>query len=164
MIRFLENLKLRRKLLVAMAPLALMVIIGGMYSSRASRQIDTHYSQLLSQDVGALQHLTAGESGGALVGQLLYEEIAELDVDKMHRIDSELDKTYANYRGLIDQALRRAPNHAGEIKAAQALFDQAVLDSGPVRAVTSVNSNAKAMNSDARVALMRNCSARAKRS
>ena len=64
----------------------------------------------------------------------------------MHRIDSELDKSYANYRALIDQALQESPNRAGEIKAAQALFDHAVLDSGPVRAATLVNSNAKAMD------------------
>ena len=101
MIRFLENLKLRRKLLVAMAPLALMVIVAGLYSSRESRQIDTRYSELLSQDVGALQHLTQAKAEAALFGQLLYEEIAELDPDKMHRIDSELDKTYANYQALI---------------------------------------------------------------
>jgi two-component system sensor histidine kinase/response regulator len=146
MIRFLENLKLRRKLLVAMVPLALMVIIAGMYSSRESRQIDTQYSQLLSQDVGALQHLTEAKAEAALFGQLLYEEIAELDVDKMHRIDSELDKTYANYRVLIHQSLQESRNRGGEIKAAEALFDHAVLDSGPVRATTLVNSNTKAMD------------------
>ena len=133
MIRFLENLKLRRKLLVAMAPLAVMVIVAGLYSSRESRQIDTHYSQLLAQDVGALQDLTDAKAEAALFGQLLYEEIAELDPDKMHRIDSELDKTYANYRALIAEALKEAPSRAKEIKAAEALFDQAVFDSRAVR-------------------------------
>jgi signal transduction histidine kinase/DNA-binding response OmpR family regulator len=146
MIRFLENLKLRRKLLVAMAPLALMVIVAGLYSSRESKQIDTHYSQLLSQDVGALQDLTDAKAEAALFGQLLYEEIAELDLDKMHRIDSELDKTYANYRVLIAEALKEAPSRAKEIKAAEALFDQAVFDSRSVRTVTLVNDNTKAMN------------------
>jgi signal transduction histidine kinase/DNA-binding response OmpR family regulator/HAMP domain-containing protein len=146
MIRFLENLKLRRKLLVAMAPLALMVIVAGLYSSRASKQIDTHYSQLLSQDVGALQDLTDAKAEAGLFGQLLYEEIAELDLDKMHHIDGELDKTYANYRVLIAEALKEAPSRAKEIKAAEALFDQAVFDSRAVRTVTLVNDNAKAMN------------------
>ena len=146
MIRFLENLKLRRKLLVAMAPLALMVIVAGLYSSRESKQIDTHYSQLLSQDVGALQDLTDAKAEAALFGQLIYEEIAELDLDKMHRIDSELDKTYANYRVLIAEALKEAPGRAKEIKAAEALFDQAVFDSRSVRTVTLVNDNTKAMN------------------
>ena len=146
MIRFLENLKLRRKLLVAMAPLALMVIVAGLYSSRASKQIDTHYSQLLSQDVGALQDLTDAKAEAGLFGQLLYEEIAELDLDKMHHIDGELDKTYANYRVLIAEALKEAPSRAKEIKAAEALFDQAVFDARAVRTVTLVNDNAKAMN------------------
>ena len=146
MIRFLENLKLRRKLLVAMAPLVLMVIVGRLYSSKESKQIDAHYSQLLAQDVGALQDLTDAKAEAALFGQLLYEEIAELDPDKMHRIDSEVDKTYANYRVLIAEALKEAPSRAKEIEAAEALFDQAVFDSRAVRTVTLVNDNAKAMN------------------
>ena len=43
----LPNLKLRKKLLVALAPLAAMVIFAGIYASVESKRIDTWYSQLI---------------------------------------------------------------------------------------------------------------------
>src|SRR5271165_646516 len=146
MIRFLENLKLRRKLLVAMAPLALMVIVAGLYASIESKKIDTRYSELLDQDVGALQHLTQANAEAALFGQLLYEDIAEFDPDKMRVIEGELDKTYSGFQTLIAESLRQSPNRAKEIKTAEALFDRAVLDSRPVRAATLIGDNTKSMN------------------
>jgi hypothetical protein len=38
---FLANVKLRRKLLIAMAPLAIMVTFAGVYASLQSKSIDT---------------------------------------------------------------------------------------------------------------------------
>ena len=66
MISFLANLKLRRKLLLAMAPLALMVIVAGPYASIQSKRIDTRYSELLDQDVSTLQQLTQAEAQAVL--------------------------------------------------------------------------------------------------
>src|SRR5271167_4149128 len=146
MIRFLENLKLRRKLLVAMAPLALMVIVAGLYASIESKNIDTRYSELLDQDVRTLQQLTRAKAEAALFGQLLYEDIAELNPDKMWILDGELDQAYAEFQTLVAESLRRSPNRAKEIKAAEALFDRALLDSRPVRAATLIGDNTKSMN------------------
>ena len=146
MIRFLKNLKLRRKLLVAMAPLALMVIVAGLYSSIESKKIDARYSELLDQDVGALQHLTEAKAEAALFGQLLYEDIAELEPDKMRVIEGALDKTYSRFQTFIAESLRQSPNRRKEIEAAEALFDRAVLDCRPVRAATLIGDNTKSMN------------------
>ena len=76
-----------------MAPLVLMVVIGGFYSSMQSKRIDTRYSELLDKDVRTLKNLTRAKALAALFGQLLYQEIAELDPDEKHTIDAELDKT-----------------------------------------------------------------------
>ena len=145
MIRFLENLKLRRKLMVAMAPLALMVILAGHYASREIKAIDTHYSDLLNRDIRALQNLTRAKAQAALFGQLLYTEIAETNEDRMRVIDGELDKAYADYQGLVADALRQSPGRAKEIKIAVALLDQAVIDCRPVRAATLAGDPAKSM-------------------
>ena len=128
MIRFLANLKLRRKLLLAMAPLALMVVVAGMYASIQSKRIDTHYTKLLGQDLRTVQDLARAKAQVALFGQLLYEETAELNLDKMRLIDDELDKTYADYRTLVAEAVQQSPNRANQINADAALFDQAVAD------------------------------------
>ena len=146
MIRFLTNLKLRRKLLIAILPLALMVIVAGLYSSTEIKKIDTRYSELIDQDVLALQHLTQAKVQAALFGQLLYEEIAELDYDKMQTIDGKLEQANTEYQTLIAESVRNAPHRTKEIKTAAALFNQVVSDSRPVRNAALANDNAKAMN------------------
>ncbi len=146
MIRFLENLKLRRKLLVAMAPLALMVIVAGLYATTAIKKIDARYSELLDQDVRSLQALTRAKAQAALFGQLLYADIAEINPDKMRVMDGQLDNTYAEYQALIAESVRRSPGRLKGIKVAEALFEQAVIDSRPVRAATLAGASAKSMN------------------
>ncbi|MGB8325382.1 MAG: response regulator, partial [Candidatus Acidiferrum sp.] len=139
------NLKLRRKFLLAMAPLAILVVFAVVYFSIQTKSIDTRYSELLDQDVQALENLTRAKAQAALFGQLLFEDIAELDPDKMRNIESELDKTYADYQTLIGESVHLSPNRAQQIKAAKAIYDQAVSDSRPVRAATLVGDNTKSM-------------------
>jgi signal transduction histidine kinase/DNA-binding response OmpR family regulator/HPt (histidine-containing phosphotransfer) domain-containing protein len=146
MFDFLTNLKLRRKLLITMAPLALMVIVAGLYASIESKKIDTRYSELLDHDVRALQCLTQARAQAALFGQLLYMDIAELDANKMRIIDGQLDQAYTDYQVLIADSIRLSPYRSNEIQAAEALFDQAVSDSRPVRGATLIGDNVRAMN------------------
>jgi signal transduction histidine kinase/DNA-binding response OmpR family regulator/HPt (histidine-containing phosphotransfer) domain-containing protein len=146
MINFLANLTLRRKLILAMAPLVLMVLIAGLYASIQIKHIDTRYSDLLDQDVRTVKNLTRAKALAALFGQLLYADIVELDPDKMYTIEGELDKTYAEYQALIAESVRQSPNRAKEITSAEASFDRAAFDSRAVRAATLVGNNTKAMN------------------
>jgi hypothetical protein len=146
MISFLTNLKLRRKLLLALLPLALMVIIAGLYATSEIRKIDTRYSELVDQDVRALQYLTQAKVQATLFGQLLYAEIAELDPGKMHIIDSKLEQANREYQNSIAESIRSTPNREKEIQSAAALFNQVVSDAGPVRASTLNNDNERAMN------------------
>jgi two-component system, sensor histidine kinase and response regulator len=143
---FLSNLKIRRKLLIALAPLALMVIVAALYSSTESRMIDTAYTQLIDKDVRALRSLTEAQALTTRFGLFLYKDIAEPDPDKMRVIEGDLDKTYADYQALMAEALRESPERAKEIKAAEALFDWAVSYARPVRAATLIGDNTKAMN------------------
>jgi signal transduction histidine kinase/DNA-binding response OmpR family regulator/HPt (histidine-containing phosphotransfer) domain-containing protein len=146
MIRFLTNLKLRRKLLLAMLPLALMVIVAGLYASLEIKKIDTRYSALIDQDVRTLQDLTQAKAQAALFGQLLYEEIAELDPDKMHVLDGKLDQVAVEFQAVITESLRNMPYREEEIASAASAFGQVSSDSRPVRAATLANDNTKAMN------------------
>jgi signal transduction histidine kinase/DNA-binding response OmpR family regulator/HPt (histidine-containing phosphotransfer) domain-containing protein len=146
MIRFLMNLKIRRKLLIAIAPLAIMVIVGGLYASIESKRIDTRYSELLDRDVATLQRLTQAQAEVALFGQRLYEDIAEPNPDRMRVIEGELDRTSAEYQALVSESARQAPERANEIETAAAAFDQAIADSRPVRAATLAGDDTKSMN------------------
>ncbi len=141
-----QNLKIRRKLLTAMLPLVIMVIVAGAYSSIESKKIDTRYTELIDQDVSALQLLTQARTEAALFGQYLYADIAELDADKMRVIEGKLDKSYAKFQSLIADSIKQSPARAKEIQAAASFFDQAATDSGPVRATTLAGDDSKSMN------------------
>src|ERR1700740_1723064 len=83
----LANLKLRRKLLIAMAPLAVMAILAGLYSSIQSKRIDTWYSQLINNGVQAVHHIDTARSLNRRFNLYLYRLIGETDADRRQVVD-----------------------------------------------------------------------------
>jgi len=141
----LANFKIRTKVLAALFPLVVMVLVAALYSSIEMKKIDVLYSELIARDVKALQKLTVARALDNRFGLFLYKEIAELDGDRMRMIDADLDETVAQFHSAVEQAKRDSPSLAPAIKAATALFDQAVSDSRSIRAATMSNNNDKAM-------------------
>jgi signal transduction histidine kinase/CheY-like chemotaxis protein/HPt (histidine-containing phosphotransfer) domain-containing protein len=141
----LANFKIRTKVLAALLPLVVMVVVAALFSSIEMKRTDVLYSDLISRDVKALRNLTVARSSDNRFGLFLYKEIAELDADRMRIIDADLDETVAQFHSAVEQAQRESPSQASAIKSATALFDQAVSDSRPVRAATLSNHNDKAM-------------------
>ncbi len=142
----LANLKIRAKLLLAVLPLALMVILATLYSSTASRRIDNQYSDLINHDAKTLQNLTIARAHTNRIGLFLYEEIAEPNPDKRVQIDAELDSIYADFQTRITDALRDSPAHAQRIKLTSDLFDKAMSDARPIRAAALANNTEKALS------------------
>ncbi len=141
----LTNLKIRTKVLFALLPLALMVIVAALYASIEMQSIDKWYSDLIAGDVKALHSLTVAQSLNNRFGQLLYEEIAEPDADRMLKIDGELEDTAAEYQSTVEEAKRESPLLGSKIDLVRATFDQLVSDSRPIRAATLARNDAKAM-------------------
>jgi signal transduction histidine kinase/CheY-like chemotaxis protein len=141
----LANFKIRNKVLVALLPLAVMVIVAAIYSSIEIRHIDARYSSLLDRDVKVLQNLTAARALDNEFGLLLYKEIAETNVDRMRVIDAELDQIEAEFHSVVEEAKRENPSLAPAIQSATDTFDQTVSDSHPVRAATLIQDNDKAL-------------------
>jgi hypothetical protein len=141
----LANLKVRSELLMALAPLALMVIAGALYSSIASKMIDTSYSELIDEEVKALQSVIEARALTSRFGLLLYKDIAEPDPDKMQLIEGDLDKVDVDYEAAITESLRQTPERSRQLKGAEALFDKMVDDARPVRAAALSGNNAKAI-------------------
>jgi signal transduction histidine kinase/DNA-binding response OmpR family regulator/HPt (histidine-containing phosphotransfer) domain-containing protein len=142
----LANLKLRRKLLVAMAPLAVMVIIAGVYSSIESKMIDTWYTKLLDGEVEALRSMTEARAHTNRFGLYLYDLIAETDPDRKQIINGELDQIRSDYDEAVSTAIKLCPERADQIRAAAALFERATDDARPVRAAALAGNSEKAMN------------------
>ena len=143
---FLTNVRLRRKLLIAMAPLALMVIVAGVYSSIESKTIDTRYSALIDNQVEALRNVGDARAHTNRFGLFLYELIDETDPDRRQAIDGELDKLRTEYHTAMAAALKASPERTDKINAASAAFDQAEADARPVRAAALAGNSAKAAN------------------
>ncbi|HXR34559.1 MAG TPA: histidine kinase dimerization/phospho-acceptor domain-containing protein, partial [Candidatus Binataceae bacterium] len=132
--------------MIALAPLALMVVVAALYSSIESKTIDSWYSALLGKDVKTLRSVTQARAYTMRFGLFLYGIIAEVNPDRMRVIEAELDKVYSDYQASIAQAVGASPNRAKQIEAAGALFDKAASDARAVRAAALVNNNEKAMN------------------
>src|SRR5271170_6849222 len=141
----LANFKIRTKVLFALAPLAVMVIVAALYSSIQMHRIDSWYGALIRKDVKALHNLTIARVLNNRFGQLLYEEIAEQDLDKMQVLDGDLNNTTAEFHDTVDEAKRDSPDLAPKIDAATAMFDKLVADSRPIRSATMAQDNVKAM-------------------
>src|ERR1700751_3008498 len=137
----LANLKIRTKVLIALLPLAIMVIIAVLYSSDRMSTIDARHTGLLDKDVKALQNLTLAQAQNNKFGLFLYKEIAELDPDRMRGIDDDIDQTVTDFHATMDEAKRKSQDLSSEINAAEALFDQDVTKARPVRAATQAQQN-----------------------
>jgi len=141
----LANLKIRTKVLIALLPLVIMVIIAVSYSSNRMSNIDARYRGLLDKNVKALQNLTLAQAHNNKLGLFLYKEIAEHDPGRMIAIDGDIEQAVNDFHVAIDEARRASPDLTSNIDAAAALFSQEVADSRPVRTATQAQQNEKAM-------------------
>ncbi len=122
-----------------------MVVVAAFYASIEMNKIDSGYSDLIAKNVKALQNLTIARVLSNRFAQLVYQEIAEPDPDRMRVVDAELDRTAAEFHSSVALINAEAPGMTQQIDAAAALFDQAVSDSGPIRAAALSDNNDKAI-------------------
>lgn len=134
----LANLKLRRRLVIALAPLALMVILAGLYASFEIQWIDTSYSRLIDNEIKAAHNTDIVRALNARYSFYLNQLVVETDPDRLRLLDSELDECYSEYRARITEAQRLYPAYAKQLVDAAAIFEKAALDSRPIRAAALV--------------------------
>jgi signal transduction histidine kinase/CheY-like chemotaxis protein len=139
------NFKIRTTVLIALLPLAIMVVTAALLASIEMRRIDGWYSELVDRDSRTLQRVTDARSSNNHFAQLLYKEIAEPDLSRMQVIDAEIDETAAEFHSALEEARRAKPSAAAEIADIQGMFDRIAFDSRPVRAATQTQNNVKAM-------------------
>ncbi len=130
----LANFKIRTKVLLALLPLAIMVVVAALYASIQIKSIDTAYSGLIEKEIKAYQQLTVARALNNRFNQYVYKEIAETETDQMRSIDADLDLTAAQFLVAAEEAKRRSPEQIPAIESVTTLFNQMVSDSRPVRA------------------------------
>ncbi len=122
---FLENMRIRNKVLLALLPLIAMVLFATVYSSVQMHRIDARYQSLRSQGRAEL-FLTRANSRIYRYGMLLYREISEQNGEAILRTEGELEATYRDFRGFTEEALRVAPAKAARITTIRNDFDEVV--------------------------------------
>ena len=142
----LANLSLRRKLLVALAPLVVLAILARVYASIESEQIDAHYSDLIDNEIRAVHNIDASRALSMRYRLMLYRLVVESTPDRMQAINAELDESYADYQAHVSDAARLYPTYSRKIMANSAAFGNSVLDSRPVRAAAMAGDKQKAID------------------
>src|SRR6266571_3100206 len=111
----LANLKLRKKLLVALMPLIVMVMVAGLYSSVEAKRIDTWYSLLINNEMKSVYNIDAARSLVMRYGLFLYRVIVEIDPARMQTLNTQLEDTYTEYQARLADAKRLYPAYSQQI-------------------------------------------------
>ncbi|HXP96096.1 MAG TPA: histidine kinase dimerization/phospho-acceptor domain-containing protein, partial [Telmatospirillum sp.] len=125
----LVNLPIRHKLLIALIPLALLVVLATLYASYQMERIDGRYSELIEHDGKAMTALSRANQRNYRFGMLLYQLASETSASLNQRNDAELDAIYRELKAFTAGAAHSLPSHAKQISDVEALFDDVVLDS-----------------------------------
>ena len=130
--KFFENMRIRNKVLFSLLPLFAMVLFATLYSSVQMHRIDDHYQFLRTQSRAELS-LTRANSRIYRYGMLLYQEISEQDREAIQTTEGDLEATYRDFQGYIDESLKTAPSKGGRITSIRNDFGEAVRISRAVR-------------------------------
>ena len=140
-----SNLRLRRKLLIALFPLVLMVLVAVLYSSIQIKKIDTAYSKLIRDDVNTLRSLTEARSLGNRYWLVLYQEISTSGKAGAHIQLKNLDDIASSYNAKLDESAAKSPELAPTIKSIRNLFAQSVVDADDVQDATRKGDSSQAL-------------------
>ena len=132
----LANLKIRKKLLVALLPLGLMVLAATLYSSIEMVRIDSWYTDLIDRDVQALAKpdRSARAEPTGLASTSIRRSLSPTWTDRDHRRPRSTRASRPISRLLAAGREQESPALAPQIARPPALiFDQAVADARSIR-------------------------------
>jgi two-component system, sensor histidine kinase and response regulator len=142
---FLNDLKIRTRILIALMPLLIMIVGSGVYSSIEMKSIDGRYRELIDRDMAAQYALTKAQAHNNRFGMFLYKEAAEPEIENALVIDAELDVVAADFRTATQEAIRRDPDLADTVTPVITGFDHLIAISNPVRAAAKAGDKEKAI-------------------
>jgi two-component system, sensor histidine kinase and response regulator len=131
-----SNLKLRRKLLIALLPLVLMVLAAVFYSSIQIKKIDVAYSRLISDDVSTLRGLTDARSQANRYWLVLYQQIAASQKGGAYTQLDSLESVASAYRSDIDEIVAKSPELEPSMRIVGSSFSKGIAGANEVREAT----------------------------
>lgn len=143
---WLSNLTIRTKLLLALVPLVLTVLVALSYASLEMDRIDDRYSVLIERQARATIALARSQQRLILAQQELYELIAETDLDQLSRADASINATVAEYLKLLDDAQRYSPEDAGRFGDILKFFQEYLVEAQAVRSKALLNADTQSLD------------------
>src|SRR5437763_16987882 len=125
----LANLKLRKKLLVALTPLIVMVVAAGLYSSIEAKRIDTWYSRLIDNDIKSVCKMDAARSLVMRYGLFLDRLSVETHPARRHELNAAREDSFSEYQARNSEAKRRQPADTHKLAAVATGYQKVGADS-----------------------------------
>ncbi|GAB6126938.1 response regulator [Humidesulfovibrio idahonensis] len=144
-ISWLSNFTTRTKLLLALAPLGIMVMSALWFFSQEMERIDTRYNELLAGKAKAAVALARSNQRLIFIQQQLYELIVEQDPEELAKTGTELEGSVRGYYGRLEEAKQHSPQDKTRIDGLSERFNQYMEEVNQVRAVALRNEDAKAV-------------------
>jgi len=132
--RLFANLRIRTKLIIALVPLAVMVMAAGLYASVEMSRIDSRYNRMVERGLNATLSLNKANDRIDAICQLLLKEAVEDNADHTARLDGEIEKSMRDYAQLMEAGQRQAPREMqSRLSAISAMFEDGALSVRPLR-------------------------------
>ena len=141
----LANLRIRNKLLIALIPMGLMVLVAVSHATFELFRADNRYSLILDHESKGVRSLIAARALSNRFDLMLYQELAQSDLAAKRQIDSNLDEIVVEFRSAADEAIRQSPTRTNSIREIAAKFNQAVSWATEVRRATLTGDNKSAI-------------------
>ncbi|HVI50105.1 MAG TPA: response regulator [Candidatus Sulfotelmatobacter sp.] len=144
--RLFADLRIRTKLIIALVPLAVMVMAAGLYASLELSRIDGRYSQMVEQGLNATLSLNKANDRIDAICQLLLKEAVEDNADRSARLDGEIEKSMRDYAQMMELGRAQAPQTVKpRLAAISSLFEDGALNVRPVRAKALAGAHGEAL-------------------
>jgi two-component system sensor histidine kinase/response regulator len=143
--KFLKNMRIRNKVLLALSPLVAMVVFATFYSSIQMLRIDSRYQSIESQNKAELC-ITRANSRVYRYGLLLYREVSEGDEEALRRTEAELTATYQEFTEFLDESIKAAPARSDLMMRYRYAFEEAFQVSRVVREYAFQNEDRAAID------------------
>jgi len=141
------DLRIRTKLIIALIPLAVMVMAAGLYASMEMAHIDNRYNGMVEQSLNSTLSLNKASDRIAFICQTMLKQAIEDNADRTALLDGEIDKAVREAAQLLDSARAQAPIAVQpRLVEVSAQFEQGIIKLRPLRAKALSGAHADALS------------------
>ncbi len=140
-----RDLRIVNKVLILLSLLGMVSLAATVFATAKMHTIDITYRRLLDKSAQGTINLSRSASRLRTTGMLIYDLIAEEDVETMKGVVTELDATHDQWKTMSTTARDLLPAHAAEISKLIDQYETLFAAVRDIRAAALINYDATAM-------------------